>query len=61
MKVMRAGLEIEVIESSPNELHFFPRESRRGKAQWAIWLKPDGSGILFVGNEQVQLPKNSSK
>ncbi len=56
-----AGIEIEVLSDHPGTLHLFPRETRRGKAQWAIWVKPDGSGVLFINNEQVALPKNSNK
>lgn len=58
---MIAGIEVEVLKSTPEELHIFPRESRRGKAQWAIWVQPDGSGVLFIGNEQVALPKNGQR
>jgi hypothetical protein len=52
-----AGLEIETMEGT-TDLHIYPRESRRGKAQWAVWLKTDGSALIFVGDEQVILPKN---
>ncbi len=56
---MRAGIEVEVLKETPEEIHIFPRESRRGKAQWAMWVKPDGSAVLFVGQEQIVLPKNA--
>jgi hypothetical protein len=52
-----AGLEIETSHDN-TDLHIFPRETRRGKAQWAIWVHADGSGILFAGNEQIVLSKN---
>ncbi len=56
---MKAGIEVEVLKDVPEKLHIFPRESRRGKAQWAIWIHLDGSGILFAGNDQIVLPKNA--
>ena len=55
-----AALEVEVFEEHPGELHIYPRETRRGKAQWAAWIKVDGSGTLFVNNGQIKLPKNGS-
>jgi len=58
--MMRAGIEIEVFKETPEKIHVFPRESRRGRARWAMWVKADGSAVLFVGNEQIVLPKNSS-
>ncbi len=55
-----AGIELE--NSTENtDLHLYPRETRRGKAQWGLWVRTDGSAILFVGNDQIVLPKNSSK
>ncbi len=50
-----------VTEVFPNkqELHIYPKETRRGRAQWAIWVREDGSGIMFIGNDQIQLPKNA--
>ena len=57
MKV--AAIEVEVLEQAPTELHIFPRGTRRGKAQWAIWIKPDGSGTLFISQNQISLPKNA--
>lgn len=57
MKV--AAIEVEVLDQAPHELHIFPRETRRGKAQWAIWVSPDGSAVVFIGDEQIILPKNS--
>ncbi len=59
MKV--AAIEVEVLEQAPTELHIFPRETRRGKAQWAIWIKPDGSGTLFIAQNQIALPKNEPR
>lgn len=55
-----AGLEIETAQGD-TDLHVYPRESRRGKAQWTMWVKKDGSAVLFVGVEQIILPKNESK
>jgi hypothetical protein len=55
---MIAGIEVEVFKQTPETIHIFPRETRRGKAQWAVWVKPDGSGILFADNKQIELPKN---
>ena len=54
-----AAIEVEVLEQAPTELHIFPRETRRGKAQWAVWVKSDGSAVLFAGNEQIILPRNA--
>lgn len=58
MKV--AALEVEVFQEKEGvpKLHIFPRETRRGKAQWAIWIHPDGSAVLFAGHRQIMLPKN---
>lgn len=55
-----AGIEVEVFDDK-QELHIYPRETRRGKAQWAIWVKEDGSGVMFINNDQIELPKNSHK
>jgi hypothetical protein len=57
MKV--AAIDVEVFDNEPGKLHVYPRETRRGKAQWAVWIHPDGSGVLFVDNDQIQLPKNA--
>lgn len=54
-----AGIEVEVLEHYPSELHIYPRETRRGKAKWAVWVRPDGSGTVFVNQKQIELPKNS--
>ena len=57
-KIKCAGIEIETSQDN-TDLHLYPRESRRGKAQWAMWVKSDGSAILFAGREQIVLPKNA--
>ncbi len=38
-----------------------PSESRRKKANWYIWMKADGSGILVIDSRhlRVDLPANS--
>ncbi len=59
MSVNAAAVNIEVLKIAPTELHIYPRETRRGKAQWAIWVKPDGSGTLFISQNQISLPKNA--
>lgn len=57
-----AGIEVEVtVVDDKQELHLYPRESRRGKAQWAMYVREDGSGFMFIGNEQVHLPANGDK
>lgn len=57
-----AGIEVELtVVDGKQELHLYPRESRRGKAQWAIYVREDGSGFMFIGNEQVHLPANGDK
>lgn len=57
MKV--AALVTEVFEKPEAQLHIYPKETRRGRAQWAIWVNPDGSGVMFIGNDQIELPKNA--
>lgn len=53
-----AGIEIGSSQDN-TDLQVYPRESRRGKAQWAIWVKSDGSALLFSGNDQIVLPRNA--
>lgn len=54
-----SAIEVEALKQVPGKVHVFPRETRRGKAQWGIWIDHDGSAVLFVGDDQVILPANS--
>lgn len=56
------GIVVETsVADAGEEIHIYPRESRRGKAQWAIYVREDGSGFMFIDSEQVHLPANGDK
>ena len=58
-----AKIQIEsfVTMDGQESLSVQPSESRRKKANWYIWMKADGSGILVIDSQhlRVELPANS--
>ncbi len=61
------NIELETCDPSCGfEICIYPRESRRKRAQWILWVSADGSGSLYIGrgetgavkNDPIQLPAN---
>lgn len=47
-------------EDGGQTLSVAPLGTRRQRANWYVWIKPDGSGILVTkSGTRVHLPKNS--
>jgi hypothetical protein len=43
------NIEIQTVDpNSGYELCVFPRESRRKRASWIMWISPDGSADLYT-------------
>jgi hypothetical protein len=60
-------IEIQSVDPSIGyELCIYPRESRRKRASWIMWIAPDGSADLYtersetgaIQGEPIHLPPN---
>lgn len=61
---MHAKITIESFQTvdGGQTVSISPAVSRRQKAQWYVWIKPDGSGLLVTEDgTKLHLPANSSR
>lgn len=64
-------IEIESVDPSSGYVTcIYPRESRRKRAAWVLWVRPDGSGVLYtkrkesgavLNTSQIRLPANITR
>lgn len=63
-------IEIQTTDPSTGyEMCIFPRESRRKRASWIMWVSPDGSADLYterdetgaIQGEPIRLPANTKR
>lgn len=46
-------IEIQTVDPSTGyDLCVYPRESRRKRAAWIMWISPDGSADLYTEREE---------
>jgi hypothetical protein len=63
MKKVKISIESFTTADGGQTTQISPSATRRQKANWYIWVKPDGSGILVIGSgkQRIPLPSNIEK